>query len=44
MTQIKSDNGNRYCIDNGAMIAWAGLLLARKKQFTPVSETTVTQR
>jgi len=35
---------SRYCIDNGAMIAWAGLLLARRGQFTPVTDATVTQR
>jgi len=34
----------RYCIDNGAMIAWAGLLLAKNKTFTHVKDCVVTQR
>lgn len=34
----------RYAIDNGAMIAWAGLLLFRKGHVTPLAESTVTQR
>ena len=35
---------NRYCIDNGAMIAWAGLEMFRSGITTPLEETTVTQR
>lgn len=35
---------NRYCIDNGAMIAWAGLEMYRAGLRTPFEETTVTQR
>ncbi len=34
----------RYCIDNGAMIAWAGLEMMRAGMQTPLAETTVTQR
>eukprot|EP00030_Apusomonadida_sp_AF-17_P008051 a846023_108.p1 GENE.a846023_108~~a846023_108.p1 ORF type:complete len:353 (-),score=120.69 a846023_108:13-1014(-) len=34
----------RYCIDNGAMIAQAGLELFRCGVSTPLSETTCTQR
>lgn len=37
---------DRYCIDNGAMIAWAGLLqfVANGQQGTKLAETDVTQR
>ena len=35
---------DRYCIDNGAMIAYAGLLAFQEGQVTPLSETTCTQR
>ncbi len=34
----------RYCIDNGAMIAWAGWLLYKTGQITPLEEATFTQR
>jgi N6-L-threonylcarbamoyladenine synthase len=34
----------RYCIDNGAMIAWAGYLLFAAGQVTPLDESTITQR
>ena len=34
----------RYCIDNGAMIAWAGWLLFKEGVQTPLAESTVTQR
>ena len=34
----------RYCIDNGAMIAWPGLLALKHGQVTPLSESTCTQR
>ena len=34
----------RYCIDNGAKIAWAGLEMFRAGITTPLKETTVTQR
>ena len=35
---------DRYCIDNGAMIAWAGYLSYSIGNITPLEETTVTQR
>jgi N6-L-threonylcarbamoyladenine synthase len=35
---------DRYCIDNGAMIAYAGLLEFLKGKITPFEETTYTQR
>ena len=35
---------DRYCIDNGAMIAWPGLLAFKAGQTTPLEETTCTQR
>lgn len=35
---------DRYCIDNGAMIAWPGLIAFKTGSTTPMSETTVTQR
>lgn len=35
---------SRYCIDNGAMIGWAGLLLYKAGVTTPLEECTVTQR
>ena len=37
---------DRYCVDNGAMIAWPGLLqfLSNGKKGMPLSETTFTQR
>ena len=35
---------SRYCIDNGAMIAWAGLEAFRMGNSTPLSETDTTQR
>lgn len=34
----------RYCIDNGAMIAYTGYLAFAKGNCTPMEETTVTQR
>ena len=34
----------RYCIDNGAMIAWPGLLAFMRGQTTPLHEATCTQR
>ncbi|KAF2077736.1 hypothetical protein CYY_000983 [Polysphondylium violaceum] len=34
----------RYCIDNGAMIAWAGYLMYKDGVTTPLDETTTTQR
>lgn len=34
----------RFCIDNGAMIAQAGYEMFRVNMFTPMEETTVTQR
>jgi len=35
---------SRYCIDNGAMIAWAGMEAFKTGQSTPLKECTVTQR
>eukprot|EP00475_Leptophrys_vorax_P041453 TRINITY_DN78185_c0_g1_i1.p1 TRINITY_DN78185_c0_g1~~TRINITY_DN78185_c0_g1_i1.p1 ORF type:complete len:340 (-),score=74.67 TRINITY_DN78185_c0_g1_i1:96-1115(-) len=35
---------DRYCIDNGAMIAWAGWLLHSKGFSTSLEDSTVTQR
>ena len=35
---------DRYCIDNGAMIAWPGLLALQQGETTPFEETTCTQR
>jgi len=37
---------DRYCIDNGAMIAWAGLVefCANNKTGIPLSKTDCTQR
>jgi len=35
---------DRYCIDNGAMIAWAGLLAYQKGSVATLKDTTVTQR
>jgi N6-L-threonylcarbamoyladenine synthase len=34
----------RYCIDNGAMIAWAGLVEFQRGITTPIHDTTITQR
>jgi N6-L-threonylcarbamoyladenine synthase len=34
----------RYCIDNGAMIAYTGLLACTQGDYTPMEDTTVTQR
>lgn len=34
----------RFCIDNGAMIAQAGVEMFRSGQLTPWQETTITQR
>lgn len=35
---------DRYCIDNGAMIAWPGLLSLKCGIVTPLEESTCTQR
>lgn len=35
---------DRYCIDNGAMIAYAGLLMYNAGQITPFDQTFCTQR
>ncbi|KAI8475424.1 MAG: putative O-sialoglycoprotein endopeptidase [Monoraphidium minutum] len=35
---------DRYCIDNGAMIAWPGLLAYKTGLTTPLQESTCTQR
>lgn len=35
---------DRYCIDNGAMIAWPGLLALKCGQITPLEESRCTQR
>ena len=34
----------RYCIDNGAMIAQAGIMAFQMGMVTPLSEATCTQR
>ena len=51
MNQMVKDRGgsmcgmdDRYCIDNGAMIAYAGILQYKVGKITPLSETTFTQR
>lgn len=38
------DMDDRYCIDNGCMIAYAGLLEFSHGAFTPLAKATVTQR
>jgi N6-L-threonylcarbamoyladenine synthase len=35
---------DRFCIDNGAMIAWAGLEAFRSGERTPLADSWVTQR
>ena len=35
---------DRYCIDNGAMIAWAGLLAHQKGVVSSLEDTKCTQR
>jgi tRNA A37 threonylcarbamoyltransferase TsaD len=35
---------DRYCIDNGAMIAWPGILAYRTGCTTALQDTTCTQR
>jgi len=35
---------DRYCIDNGAMIAWTGLLMHKYGHVTPLEDTFCTQR
>lgn len=35
---------DRYCIDNGAMIAWPGLLAFQQGATMALGETTCTQR
>ena len=35
---------DRYCIDNGAMIAYTGLLAYAHGTVTPMEESTITQR
>ena len=35
---------DRYCIDNGAMIAWPGVLARQRGQICPLEESTCTQR
>lgn len=37
-------NASRFCIDNGIMIAQAGLLAYRMGQVTPMDKTACTQR
>ena len=53
MTQMCKERGgsvcamdDRYCVDNGAMIAWPGLIqyLTSGNTATPFPETTYTQR
>jgi N6-L-threonylcarbamoyladenine synthase len=38
------DMDDRYCVDNGAMIGWAGLVEYMQGQFTPLNKCTITQR
>lgn len=35
---------DRYCVDNGAMIAWPGMLALRSGATTALADTRVTQR
>ncbi|KAK9916662.1 hypothetical protein WJX75_005477 [Coccomyxa subellipsoidea] len=35
---------DRYCIDNGAMIAWPGMLAFKQGQITELEDSTCTQR
>ena len=35
---------DRYCVDNGAMIAWPGLIAFKSGAVTKLEDTTVTQR
>ena len=35
---------DRYCVDNGAMIAWPGILALKEGLTTPIAEATCTQR
>lgn len=35
---------DRYCIDNGAMIAWTGMLMFKSGITTPMEDTWCTQR
>lgn len=35
---------NRYCVDNGAMIAQAGIFAYQMNSITPMHEATCTQR
>jgi N6-L-threonylcarbamoyladenine synthase len=35
---------DRYCIDNGAMIAWTGLVMFKSGIATPLSQCSTTQR
>ena len=51
MSQMAAERGatlcatdDRYCIDNGAMIAQAGCLMYSTGSITPWEETTITQR
>jgi len=51
MAQMVSERGgkifatdDRYCIDNGAMIAWAGLLRFKCGEITKLTDATCTQR
>ena len=49
-TMVKARGGSlcamdyRYCIDNGAMIAQAGIFAFQMGEITPLSESTCTQR
>ena len=35
---------DRYCVDNGAMIAWPGLIAVKSGSATALKDSTVTQR
>jgi N6-L-threonylcarbamoyladenine synthase len=51
MSQMLKDRGgilcamdDRYCIDNGCMIAFTGMLQYLSGTITPLQESTITQR
>jgi tRNA A37 threonylcarbamoyltransferase TsaD len=44
LTYSKPYSFERYCIDNGAMIAQAGIFAYQMGETTPLSEATCTQR
>lgn len=42
--RLATSPDDRYCVDNGAMIAWPGLLAFKCGQVTPLAEASCTQR